>query len=385
MKNTPLYLLLAGVASTGWANVSIDVYNRHFFEPSTLPAKQQNYFSAELHADWVWTWDEADLVIEPVVSVAEDDALNYIDFQQLLFTYRMASSEVFAGVGMVFWGVTESYHLTDIVNQVNLVADLAREKKLGQPMVGYRRYLGDHTLELYWLPYFREQVLAEKNSRPWRSRPISGDPEYERSGGQWAQDVALRLSGFYESVDYGVSYFYGTERNPFLIINPSRTEFTETYVKTNKLAVDSQLTLGSTLLKSEMIYSSPDTQGDEFAMVAGIEQGIYGIVDTQLDASLFIEGLYSNNQQGVALPYKQHIMTGLRLDLNNEGGSNIMFSIINDKDDRDRTYYVNAQHRLKENISAEVDVWYFDIRKQSSNLPYLKEEGYIQIGLEFYF
>ena len=43
--------------------------------------------------------------------------------------------ELRVGVDQVFWGVTESQHLVDIVNQVDLVEHPAGEAKLGQPMV----------------------------------------------------------------------------------------------------------------------------------------------------------------------------------------------------------------------------------------------------------
>ena len=115
-----------------------------------------------------------------------------------------------------------------------------------------------------------------------------------------------------------------------------------------------------------------------------IEHGFYGLADTDYDASVFLEGLYSNNRQGVALPYKQHVMIGLRLDSNNESSSNVMFSLINDIDNNDRTIYINSQHRFTNKLSAEVDVWYFDIRKKSSDLLYLKQEGYIQLGIKYY-
>ena len=39
------------------------------------------------------------------------------------------------GVGKVFWGVTESQHLVDIINQTDLVENIDTEDKLGQPML----------------------------------------------------------------------------------------------------------------------------------------------------------------------------------------------------------------------------------------------------------
>ena len=43
--------------------------------------------------------------------------------------------ELRVGIDQVFWGVTESQHLVDIINQIDLVEHPNGETKLGQPMV----------------------------------------------------------------------------------------------------------------------------------------------------------------------------------------------------------------------------------------------------------
>ena len=46
-------------------------------------------------------------------------------------------AELRAGIGRVFWGVTESYHLVDVINQTDLVENVDRKDKLGQPLVNF--------------------------------------------------------------------------------------------------------------------------------------------------------------------------------------------------------------------------------------------------------
>ena len=43
--------------------------------------------------------------------------------------------ELRVGIDQVFWGVTESQHLVDVVNQIDLVEHPNGVSKLGQPMV----------------------------------------------------------------------------------------------------------------------------------------------------------------------------------------------------------------------------------------------------------
>ena len=74
------------------------------------------------------------------------------------------------GIHKVFWGVTESRHLVDIINQTDLVENTDGEDKLGQPMLNLA-LIGDYgTVDLFVLPYFRERTFAGADGRPGRWR-----------------------------------------------------------------------------------------------------------------------------------------------------------------------------------------------------------------------
>ena len=62
--------------------------------------------------------------------------------------------EVKAGAVKVFWGVTESQHLVDVINQADLVENIDSEDKLGQPMINLSWGKDWGTLELFVLPYY---------------------------------------------------------------------------------------------------------------------------------------------------------------------------------------------------------------------------------------
>ncbi|MBT5040286.1 MAG: hypothetical protein HOM52_17415, partial [Rhodospirillaceae bacterium] len=51
--------------------------------------------------------------------------------------------ELRAGIDKVFWGVAESRHLVDVINQTDLVEAPDQEEKLGQPMV-HATWLNDY-------------------------------------------------------------------------------------------------------------------------------------------------------------------------------------------------------------------------------------------------
>ena len=66
------------------------------------------------------------------------------------------------GVGKVFWGVTESRHLVDVVNQSDFVEDLDGEDKLCQPMLALTLKLVWGTFDLFvLLPFANVPSLGE--------------------------------------------------------------------------------------------------------------------------------------------------------------------------------------------------------------------------------
>ena len=73
--------------------------------------------------------------------------------------------EVRLGADRVFWGVAESQHLVDIVNQIDFLEHPNGEVKYGQPMV-HVTWTGDWgALEFFGLPYHRQRIYPGQGGR----------------------------------------------------------------------------------------------------------------------------------------------------------------------------------------------------------------------------
>ena len=73
--------------------------------------------------------------------------------------------ELRVGIDQVFWGVTESQHLVDIVNQIDLVEHPNGETKLGQPMVNITYSSDWGIVEFFVLPYHRARTFPGSSGR----------------------------------------------------------------------------------------------------------------------------------------------------------------------------------------------------------------------------
>ncbi|PSU47691.1 hypothetical protein C9J12_14175 [Photobacterium frigidiphilum] len=387
-----IYLLLILVASyfvmpvVYAQSLSIELQQRLFTHNNTQVSQHNAYTTALIKGEIGYEWENVSLGFEPLVSISNDDALQYADIQQLLLTHYFDTAQIFYGIDTVFWGVTESYHLVDIINQVNIVADPKREAKLGQPMIGASWFIDNHTVDLYYLPYFREQYTPESNSRPWRGLPINDKAMYESSREQKHVDWAVRLSGFIDDIDYGFGYFRGTQRNPIYELhhNSSQLALTPFYYQTQQWSIDLQYTYESWLFKGEIVYESPNSLSSQYAWVGGFEYGIYNIVDSSQDISLLLEGLYSNNKDSNLLPFTQHIMSGLRWDANNDSSTNALLTLIHGIEGNDSTIYINAQHRINESISLSLDGWLFYKVENQPQLAAYQNEDYFQFNLTYH-
>ena len=115
----------------------------------------------------------------------KDQNREHADIREALWLHIDGDNEWRVGVNTMFWGVVESQHLVDVINQIDGVEGIDGEDKLGQPMVHLKRYEDWGVLDFLVLPGFRERTF---HSPPGRLRPgleVDTDAaEYESSAGQ---------------------------------------------------------------------------------------------------------------------------------------------------------------------------------------------------------
>ena len=148
-----------------------------------------------------------------------DDERTHFDIRDLSYLHQADDWEVKAGVSSVFWGVTESRHLVDIVNQYDTVEDSDEEDKLGQPMIQFSTFQDWGTLRLFYLPYSRERSFPGLEGRLRGPMVVSGDEQYESHLNEWYPTGAIRYETVWDDFDIGLSHFHGTAREPRLVMN----------------------------------------------------------------------------------------------------------------------------------------------------------------------
>lgn len=142
----------------------------------------------------------------------EQDA--HADMRELIYSLSSRDYELRAGMGRVFWGVTEGAHWVDIVNQEDWLEDLDGEDKLGQAMLSAAWTADWGIWRAYVLPRFRDRKFPKyvRDALPFAVADKS--TQYESSQAKQHMDLAFRWKHYFGPFDVALSWFRGTAREP---------------------------------------------------------------------------------------------------------------------------------------------------------------------------
>ena len=117
-------------------NVTLE--GRFFLEEAQFPDQQHENGSISFQPEYSREWDDGyqQFVFTPFLRLDQHDPeRSHADIRELFWQKSGATYDLRLGIRHVFWGVTESQHLVDIINQTDLIENVDGEDKLGQPML----------------------------------------------------------------------------------------------------------------------------------------------------------------------------------------------------------------------------------------------------------
>ena len=149
-----------------------------FFEEPLDPIQSDTNISAATRPEFYTEWNEGRdaFTFTPFARIDQrDDQRSHYDIRELNWLHVGSNWELRVGAGIIFWGVTESQHLVDIINQTDLVENIDGEDKLGQPMINLSLIRDWGTVDLFVLPGFRKRTFPGPEGRPRIHPPVNAD------------------------------------------------------------------------------------------------------------------------------------------------------------------------------------------------------------------
>ncbi len=306
--------------------------------------------------------------------------------------------ELRIGIDQVFWGTAESHNPVNVINQTDYVVHPNGESKLGQPMI-HGTLAGDWgMLDAFILPYHRPRTFPGIKGRFRTALPVQTSRKtirYASSKGRNHIDLAARYSNSLGALDFGVSYFDGTSRDPRLVPNPLPLppdfnepvprEWIQHYDLIKQFGLDLQLTLGAFLGKAEWItreeIKADNTRSRSHVSVLGGEYAIYGIFESEADLTLFAEWNHDTGGQSLL---QDDLFFAARYSFNDILDTDITVALIDDRDFDTKTLNIEFNRRLSDSFSLTVEAFKFleddpgDITSQQ-----IVNDEYVALDLSF--
>ena len=385
-----LSVLVIGTGRASWKlSSNIDLTARVFTEDVRWSGQEDatSQLSLAGTTEWRWRSDDSRASIIPYLRYDEtDDERSLVDLKEAYWAKEADAYELLIGVNTVFWGVTESIHLVDIINQTDAVADIDGEDKLGQPMINLEIQRDWGLVGAYLLPYFRERTFAGEDGRLRTPLPVdTDDPGYESSDKENHIDLALRYSHFVGSVDVGLSAFSGTSREPRLLPGASGNKLVPFYDQIDQFGLDLQYTGDAWLWKLEAI--ARETQNDSFnAAVGGFEYTFYQVGESATDVGVLLELQYDGRDEEEPVTLADNdVFAGIRLALNDTQDTAILAGLGYDIETSETYLNIEADRRLGDDYVLELRTRIFTNAEPDDTSFAIENDDYLQLQLSRYF
>ncbi len=387
-----LVCLSAQAQEVDWSGY-LSVEPRYFFDAPLFPEQPGAGLSASavVAPEFRYEWNDGKdrITVVPFLRYdTDDDQRSHADLREANWQRVSGPWAVLVGLGKVFWGVTESRHLVDIVNQTDFVEDIDEEDKLGQPMIFLERWTDVGTFSIFLLPGFRERTFPAYDARLRGVAPVdTNQAEYQSGAGNRRMDLAARWSQTIADWDVGFSGFYGTSREPrFLLFVDGSGRFVRVplYEIIGQVGIDAQYTNGSWLWKLEAI----GRKGPAYsfgALVGGFEYTFYSLLDSTVDLGLVMEYLYDGRGRNAPPTiYGDDLFLGLRLALNDTQDTAILAGAI--MDTGATIGFIEAERRLSEAWKLELEARLFiGVDATDPLLGGVRDDSFVTLRMARYF
>ena len=358
-----------------------------------------------------------------------DESRTHGDVRELYYQQSGDNFEFRAGARRVFWGVTESRHLVDIVNQSDFVENISNELKLGQPMLSLAWIGESGTTEFFVMPYQRARTFPGNKGYPRFPVEVQEhEALYESRDEQEHVDYAVRYNGTFGPVDLGVAWFDGTAREPRLrqcvrrgasgtyISNPGAPECDDysnvvlppplipppnyaqlvaaeiaanivlvpQYDLWRQASLDAQYVAGSMAWKVEGVWRET-LDADTWASVAGFEYTFGDVRGSGIDIGLLGEYLWDEKRDALNVLFDDELFAGVRVALNDVAGTTFLAGVLADRENGERRRYgLEGSGRLNDDWKLTAELRVFS-EWPDDNTAFLADQDFLTVTLERYF
>ncbi len=376
----------------GDLSARVEAEVRWFPQSPASPVQVQNQASIAITPEWELEWgDRRHLItIEGFGRLdSADPERSHADLRIASWEYAADTWELRLGIRRVFWGVAESQHLVDIINQTDLVENPDGEDKLGQLMANFAWIQDWGTVDLFAMSWFRRRTFPGSEGRLRFQPAVEADQAlFTGSSGSDRVDLAVRWAHTLGDWDVGLSHFYGTSRDPRfglqIPLGGSGPQLQPVYDEIHQTGLDVQLTRGGWLGKLEAIRRSG--QGDAYgALTGGFEYTLVGVLGSVADVGLLAEYSHDSRGQDALSVFQNDLFLGSRLALNDVQSTALLVGGAIDLDTGSLFLSIEGDRRVADGWTVEVEGRVFGNTEPTEPLFAFRRDDYLRVAVVRFF
>ena len=370
-------------------NIAVEALT--FRQPGQFPDQMDENLTLSFEPRWVGEWNDGDDAWSTELFLradSKDAGRQHADIRELLWLHLDGDNEWRVGINTMFWGVTETRHLVDVINQIDRVEGIDGEEKLGQPMIHLNRYQDWGVLDFLVLPGFRERSFPEAEGR--LRLPLVVDTSaaiYESSDEDKHIDYAIRFSQTYGGLDLGISLFKGTNRDPQFVPgfdSNGQAVLIPVYVQMTQAALDLQLIVEDWTWKLEMIHR--DTSPSAYqALTGGFEYTFYSVFDSDINVGSLAEYSYDSRDEGQRGVFDRDLFVGARFAFNDVQSSELLAGFVVDTEKGSQTFRLEGSRRIGDSWKGTIEMQLFSNIDVNDPLIALASDDYLLLELARFF
>ena len=323
MHNYSMFIFIALHISALNMAYAFDYYEQYgnselkvtgFTEDPSYPGQNDTFVTQQVEPSFFIEQGSTETLIKPRLRVGNNGA-GRADLSEAHISFSNQKLDVRIGSIIEFWGKTESYNPSDIVNSYDYTSGLANSEKLGAPAFKLSSEIYNGYASFFLFPFFVENAYPGLSSRQRLQTLVSNDvANFANNASGNDKSFAFRYEGYYGDLDYGISYFDGISREPFFIPE-SDTRLSPEYAPIHQTGIDVQYLLDDLAFKTEMVNRSGQRNvngvpEDYNAGVFGLEQSMYGIKDSEYDLILIGEIAGDSRGKNSHTPFQRDLSVG---------------------------------------------------------------------------
>ena len=358
-----------------------------FIEESSYSGQNDIFVTQQIEPSIFIEQGSMETLIKPRLRVGNNGA-GRADLSEAHISFSNQNYDFRIGSIIEFWGKTESYNPNDIVNSYDYTSGLANSEKLGAPAFKLSSEVYHGYASFFLFPFFVENAYPGLSSRQRLQTLVSNDvANFANNASGNDNSFAFRYEGYYEDLDYGVSYFDGISREPFFIPGPD-TRLLPEYAPIHQIGIDVQYLLGDLAFKTEMVNRSGQRNVNGVlenynAGVFGFEQSIYGIKDSEYDLILIGEIAVDSRGRNSHTLFQRDLSVGGTILFNDIDDSELNLFFTRDLSYTSMSTNFSYSTRLNDVFTIETKLNLFsNFEKDSSQAP-LEQDSSASIVINY--